>query len=103
MTISCKRRSVVPEPAYDRAMMRRATLLALLLATLPIAPAQARPHRPALRLAGLSGLPAQAAPGDTFKVRGRVAVRRARARRVTMTVALVGGRTLGRKVLRRLR
>jgi hypothetical protein len=80
--------------------VRRPTLLALVLLALPAGLADAAPRRSAVKVRALTGIPRTAAPGTTFAIVGRVAVRRARARRVTVTATLRGAasnRRLGRR------
>ncbi len=84
-------------------MLRLLAALTVVLLTVFAAPAQSRSQRSKLRLSDLSGVPSQLTTGATFSVRGTVTARRAKARKVTVTVALKGGPTLGAKVVRRLR
>lgn len=79
----------------------------LLVLTSAVARAEAAgASRATLAVSALKGVPASAAGGESFSVRGTVAATRRKARKVTLVAVLKsgGGRTpIGRKVLRRVK
>jgi hypothetical protein len=86
--------------------VRRIALLGLLFLALPAGSGDAAGKRSTLKLTGVRGVPARAAHGAAFTIRGHARARRRKVRRLVLSATLTNATTrhpVGRGVLRRLR
>jgi hypothetical protein len=86
--------------------MRRIPLFSLLVLALSATAAEAARTRPTLKLIGVRGVPARAAHGAQFAVRGQAKAGHRKVRRLILSATLESASTrkaVGRRVVRRLR